>query len=108
MGRRKRNESDVVKACCQYLQMKRHLFWRTNNIPVYDPKTGRHRAMPLYCIKGVGDILGLIKGIFYSIECKHGANKQSIHQKEFQRLVEENGGKYIVAKSVDDLISNGL
>ena len=63
--------------------------------------------MPKYSINGVSDIILLKDGIAWFIEVK-AKTKQSEHQKEFERNVIKNGCKYIVARSIDDLIKAGF
>jgi hypothetical protein len=44
-------ESDIVRTICDYLALKKQLFWRNNNTPIYDPAAQRFRAMPKYTMK---------------------------------------------------------
>ena len=67
--------------------------------------------MPKFAIKGVSDIVLLNKGVIWFIEVKNPApNKtyQTPDQKLFEDNVKLNGGKYLVARSIDDLITMGL
>lgn len=52
---------------------------------------------------GSPDIVCVISGQFVGIEVKAPKGKQSDNQKEFQRQLEEAGGKYILAYSIDDV-----
>jgi hypothetical protein len=47
----------------------------------------------------------VINGQYVGIEVKAPKGKQSEHQKEFQRKLEAAGGRYILAYSLDDVIS---
>lgn len=101
------SENVVVKAVCEYLEAKRYFFWRQNNVGVFDPVRKIHRKMPKWARKGVPDVMALVNGIPYYIECKLNT-KQSKEQKEFEADVVKNGGVYILARSSDDLREHGL
>ena len=102
-------ETDVQKAICDYLSYKKHFFWRTNNIPIYDPKRKTYRAMPKYSIHGVPDIILIGEiGQFIGLEVKTSKGKQSKHQKEFEKNCKEAGGEYYIIKSIDDIQEIGL
>ena len=64
--------------------------------------------MPKYARRGWPDICLLKSGTFYAIEVKTETGRLSEHQKALGQEIEANGGKYIVARSVDDLIHAGL
>lgn len=79
-------------------------FWRSN----VDMR-GRYKKGRV----GQADITGLVKmiiggkpyGIRVEIEVKTDTGKQSPEQEAFQREVEELGGVYILARSVDDVLA---
>ena len=53
---------------------------------------------------GMPDIVGVLpNGLFLGIEVKTATGRQSDAQKAFQSAVEDNGGVYILARSVDDV-----
>ena len=104
----KRTESDILRSICEYLHLKGYFFWRSNNIPVYDIKRRCMRSMPKFSIKGVSDILLVVRGQLVCIEVKTPKGKQSDFQKEFERKVGENGGKYILATHINDIIENKI
>jgi hypothetical protein len=89
-------QSDILK----HLKAKGILCWRNNNTAVYDPKINGYRSFN--GMKGVGDILAVHNGVFYSIECKANT-KQSPDQILFQKRLEHAGGVYIVARSIEDV-----
>lgn len=101
-------EKDIQLAICDYLALKKYLFWRQNTGGVYDAKAGFHRPMPKYAMNGVADILLIKDGLFVGIEVKRPSGKQSDAQKEFERLLKENGGAYLIATSLEDVIKYGL
>jgi hypothetical protein len=89
-------QSDILK----HLKAKGILCWRNNNTAVYDPKINGYRSFN--GMKGVGDILAVHNGVFYSIECKANTN-QSSDQILFQKRLERAGGVYIVARNIADI-----
>ena len=107
-------ETPILREICEYLDLKGYLFWRQNNIAVYDPKIKKHRKMPKYSMYGVSDILVLYKGqsLFIEVKIPKGIDEdgveqkktyQSKEQKEFQKKVEENGCMYLVVRSLEDI-----
>jgi hypothetical protein len=56
-------------------------------------------------LKGSADILGIIggQGKFLAIEVKTGRGRQTKEQKAFQKMIENHGGLYILARSVEDV-----
>jgi hypothetical protein len=46
----------------------------------------------------------VIDGQYVGIEVRAPKGKQSDHQKEFQKKLEDAGGKYILAYSLDDVL----
>ena len=106
---KKRNiGSDLVRSLCDYLALKKHFYWRSNNVGVYDVARGFHRKLPFGSMKGVPDIIVLKDGKFIGIEAKAGSGRLSPDQAEFGRLCIKNGGEYILARSIDDLVAVGL
>lgn len=58
-------------------------------------------------LAGVSDLIFLkSSGSFSSlcIEMKVGKNGQTTHQKDFQKAVEQEGGKYIICRSLEEFI----
>lgn len=101
-------ESLVMRAIGEYLEYKRYTFWRQNNFATFDVTKHIHRAMPKYSLKGVSDFILLKNGKVYFIEAKAPKGVQSPEQKKFRAQVEEAGAVYILARSLDDLMSCGL
>jgi hypothetical protein len=93
-------ENKVQAEILQHLKSKNILCWRNNNTAVYDSKIHSYRSFT--GMKGVGDILAVHNGVFYSIECKAGT-KQSADQILFQKRLERAGGVYIVARNIADI-----
>lgn len=103
---KKIKETDIQRAVCDYLALKKYFFWRQNNNPIYSQ--GRMFAMPKYSMHGVPDIILIKDGFFIGLEIKIPKGKQSQHQKEFQKKCKENGAEYYVITSVDQLKEIGL
>jgi hypothetical protein len=108
MARTKNIGSELVAALCDYLAMRGHFFWRSNNVPVFDKAGGFFRKLPKYTMKGLPDICVIRAGKFIGIEAKAGSGRLSPEQVEFGRLCVKNGGDYIVARSIDDVQGAGL
>ncbi len=94
-------EGKIQKEILDYLVSQGVFHWRQNNLPVYDPKIGCYRAHT--GLKGVPDIICIIKGQFVGIEVKTPKGKQSADQLLFEKRCKRNGGDYIVARSVQDV-----
>lgn len=101
------DEGVVQSSICEYLAIKRIVFWRQNNFPPYDRKTMSYRKMPPYSIKGVSDLIAIKNGQAYFLEVKDQA-KQSSDQKQFEEMVTRAGAIYAVVRSIDDVINLGL
>lgn len=106
-------ESIALGKIGKHLEDKGYFFYRQNNIPVYDPRHQIFRKPPKYSKRGVPDFFVLHKGVAYFIEVKgigKGNRKgaQSEHQKQFMHEVENCGGVYVLAYSIEDLTKAGL
>jgi hypothetical protein len=51
MARTKNTGSELVRAICDYLALRKHLFWRQNTAGLY--RDGRHFALPKYSMRGI-------------------------------------------------------
>lgn len=57
-------------------------------------------------LKGSSDIIGIgFGGKFIAIEVKTGKAKQSEQQKNFQNMINKMGGVYILARSIEDVMT---
>lgn len=99
-------EGKIQKAILDALTKAQVFHWRNNNAPIYDQKLnsgyGGYRAHA--GMKGVPDIICVINGQFVGIEVKTPRGKQSSDQVLFQKRLERAGGKYILARGVDDIV----
>lgn len=101
-------ESQIVTSICEYLEVKKHFFWRQNNVSVYDPVGKRFRAMPKFSKKGVPDIIVIWRGYFVGLEVKQKGKYLSKDQKEFRDGVIDAGGEYHLVRSIEDVQEIGL
>jgi hypothetical protein len=99
-------ETDIVRAICDYLALKRHFFWRQNTGGMY--REGRFFKPPVYAINGVPDIILIKDGQFIGLEVKQPKGRMSPDQLSFARKAVEAGAQYHVVRSIDDIISLGL
>ena len=86
-------EENKVQAKVHELLKLYGIFWyRHNNLAV--------RGRAFIGRKGVPDTIAMLppNGRYWGIESKTKAGKQSDEQKEFQRLLEANGGLYTLAQ----------
>ena len=57
----------------------------------------------LGCHRGLSDLIAVKQGRVLFVEVKAPKGQQSTYQVEFQREIEEHGGVYVLAKSIEDL-----
>lgn len=104
------NESQVQNAICEYLEARRHCFFRLNNIPAFNRNGSgiTMRKLPKYTPKGLPDIVVIRFGRFIGLEVKD-KGYQSKDQKAMQEWIESvGGGRYHVVRSIDDVQEIGL
>ena len=61
-------EKATQLAICDYLALRKHFFWRSNTVGMFDPTKKVFRAMPKYGISGVPDIILIKDGRFWGLE----------------------------------------
>ena len=108
------NEANIQSAVLDLLAIKEKqrelMYWRSNNIqPSGIKKDGKRffYKANVHAKKGIPDIIVIKDGFFIGLEIKD-KEKQSDGQKEFEKLVKQNGGEYHIIKSVDQLKEIGL
>lgn len=96
----KAREGDVQKAIMDLLAAKRIFAIRINtvNIHIGSRYLRAHSAGP-----GLADILAFVNPPLW-IEVKSETGKQSAEQKSFEQYVTEQGHKYIIARSTEDVL----
>jgi hypothetical protein len=98
-------ESEVLRACLDYLAARGIFAWRNN--------TGGARVegnrFIRFGVKGSPDILGVMPdGRILCVECKSAKGRLTREQREFGEAVLRRGGVYVVARGVEDLQEAGL
>jgi hypothetical protein len=108
MARKQTPESSVLEAIGEYLSYRGYVFWRMNNVPIFDAGKMVFRAMPRYSQKGVSDFIVLNNGRAIFIEAKSPKGRLSPEQVKFKEKVEKAGCVYLLARDIKDLILAGL
>lgn len=98
--KKQRPEANTQKAILEYLRAKKIFHWRQN---VGAVKTD-HGFMT-FGVAGQADIICCIDGRMVAIEVKSPIGRLSESQREWGERLERAGGKYIVARSVDDVVA---
>jgi hypothetical protein len=97
-------ESEIQKAILEWLAWKHVFHYRQNTGTFVFPETATSKRRFFKAgATGAPDIACVIKGQYVGIECKRPGSKQSPAQREFQKRLEEAGGRYLLATSVDDV-----
>ena len=96
-------ETQIVKACLDYLHLKGIFAKRINTTGIYNYKTGKYIFNP-NTPRGMSDILVVIEGKAIFVECKRKGGKQNENQRAFDAEVRQAGAKYFIIRSVEDLI----
>lgn len=98
----------AILTLLQYLENEGKVYFVRNNsfggrVQRYDGSFGHIKNAK----RGSPDILVCVNtpggGIFVGIEVKSPSGRQSSEQKEAQTAIEKAGGKYYLARSVDDV-----
>lgn len=100
------SEKDVQASCLEYLAVRRHFFFRLNNMPIFSG--GEFRSLGKYTPKGLPDAVVVRLGIFVGLEFKASDGSLSPEQKLLGEKLEKAGGEYYVIRSIEDLQSIGL
>lgn len=96
-------EHEIQKSILDYLAASRIFHYRNNTGAFKSEYKGRKRFIQ-FGAKGSPDIIAVINGIYVGIEVKDHKGSQNVNQINFQKDLENAGGKYILARSVDDVI----
>ena len=106
-------ETDLVRACLDWLALHRVMAWRMNNTGIFDPVKRVFRSFR--GMKGVSDILGILPvsvetgarreriGTFLAVETKRPGEKLREEQEAFLAAVSERGGVGLCVHSLDEL-----
>lgn len=107
-------ESDLVRACLDWLVLHRIKAWRMNNTGIFDPVKKIHRSFR--GLRGVSDILGILPqtvrlaegdeetfGNFLAIEVKKPGEKPRPEQATFLEDIRAAGGIALCVHSLREL-----
>lgn len=101
----KTTHADLVGAILAWLQLTHPtgLFYKTNTGAFAGEHNGRKRFIR-FGTPGLADITGILPGgrAIY-VECKVGRDTQSTKQMVFQGCVMSAGGRYVLARSIEDV-----
>lgn len=100
------SEKAVQAAILRYLQICPYVAWS------YRQNSGKFKVQDKHGTRwveagftGCPDIMGMLKdGRFLGVECKSSSGRASQEQKNFGELVQQHGGVFIIARSVDDVV----
>ena len=105
----KASEKQIQDSILQWLSIVKVFHYRQNTggmLKEYTRKNGTvGKSMIRFGTPGASDIVCVAKGFYIAIEVKDEKGKQSPDQVEFQRQLEKEGGYYILARSLDDVIN---
>lgn len=106
-------EIDLVRACLDWLALRRIKAWRSNNTGVYDPAKKVYRTFQ--GLRGVSDILGIVPqtvpiagervtfGNFLAIEVKRQGEVLRPDQEQFLEEIRQRGGIALCIRSLTEL-----
>jgi hypothetical protein len=104
------SESAIVARCLEWLAIRRIFAWRNNTgalkIDGRWIRYGHPGSSDILAVTPVvitPEMVGRTVGVFTAIECKTEAGSQRANQKMFQKMVENAGGRYVLARGPDDL-----
>jgi hypothetical protein len=98
-------EKELQKLILDYLAVKRIFHYRNNSGVMFSEYKGKKR-MVRFGTTGSPDIIVVQNGIYVGIEVKNATSVQNEAQVDFQQALEKAGGRYILARSLDDVIQN--
>lgn len=94
-------ENKIQNATLKFLLSEGVFAWRQGNHSIFDPKLNGYRTHN--GLKGVPDILSVIKGQLVGWEIKTKTGRQSSDQKLFEKRLIRHGGRYFLIRSIDDV-----
>jgi hypothetical protein len=97
-------EKETQKLILEWLGYQKIFHYRNNSggmVSTYKDKT----YFMKFGAPGSPDIICVVKGRYIGIEVKSDIGVQSDSQKDFQERLEKAGGLYILARSLDDVIT---
>lgn len=101
-------EMGILRACLEYLALRRIPAWRFNSGGVRLPK-GPGKASGFYrfsTCQGLADINGVLPGSgrWLAVEVKRPGKKLRANQAQFLDCIRQAGGLALCVRSLDDLV----
>ena len=97
-------EGRVVKACLEYLHVRKIFAWRNSTGAVHTRRANGSEGFLRFGCVGSADIIGCLPdGRFLAVECKAEKGKLSEAQRYFLADITKLGGVAVVAKSIEDI-----
>lgn len=96
-------ETDLQRQVLDYLAWKRIFAYRNNSGAFAGEYKGRKRFIRFSAV-GSLDIICVVDGLYVGLELKAPRGKQSDRQQAFQHQLEEAGGVFVLAHSLEDVI----
>ena len=97
------SEKGVQRAIIEYLTYKNIFFYRQNSGAIQTQYKGRKGFYRFASMSGLPDIVAIVRGRYIGIECKGSSGSLSESQIKFMDASEHAGGKYILARSLEDV-----
>lgn len=98
-------EKELQKLIMDYLSAKRIFHYRNNSGVMFSEYKGKKRMVRFGSV-GSPDIVCVQNGIYVGIEVKNATAVQNESQVAFQQALTKAGGRYILARSLEDVINN--
>jgi hypothetical protein len=99
-------ETDLVKACLEYLRLRGVMCWRQNSGAVTGKHRGKRRFVRFNTARGCSDVLGILPGgRFLAVEAKLPGRKVTADQQGFLDAVRAAGGLALVVTDVAELVA---
>lgn len=98
--KKKSLESSIQLQIIHYLKLRGHVVGKTKTMGT---KRGRSFCFDPYTFRGFPDLCAFVNKKFYFIEVKSKIGRQSEDQVNFQKLSEEAGITYILARNIEDV-----
>ena len=96
------SESQLQKQVLAHLtQLVPHAFFWRSNTGAAKTASGFVR----FGLPGQSDVMGCANGLMIAIELKTERGRQSAEQKAFQHRIEAAGGRYVLARTLDEALA---
>ena len=104
---KKKTEKQIENEILEFLQGIEGIYWKNNNVGIYDPIRKTFRRPGRHHLNGVSDIMGCDgNGKIVCIEVKTQTGRASKDQNKFLNKIVGLGGIAFIARSVDDVKEN--